>query len=555
MTAEDASTYYDQARVYMGRQQWDDAESALKKALSAKPRYPVAYFSLGQVQLAKGDRRGAVSSFETAVAQLPGYVSAHYELANVYRDVFRFGDALREISQVINEKPDFALAYSALGIILLETGQLDKALGAFSAAIRKGSNGTNAPGNWVNTQQYMPGVTEKRLADSNAAVAALFPVSAESVAFSNSPTMDRPLKVGFVSSDFAKHPVGRLTVGLFESLDRSAIDPVIFSTRPKMYEDEISERISKVANWHRVFALPDEDLINRIKSLEVDVLIDLAGHTANNRLGVFARRAAPIQVGWLGYPGSTGLQNMDYLLANDELVPGEAEAYYTEKILRLPYWHACLDPKFEAPPVGPLPAAQNSFITYGCFNNPTKLNNEVVESFARILSRVPGSRMKLQYKTLQDKDLQSYVRAMFERNHISPERLCIVGYVEGSKFFESYNDVDIALDTFPYSGCMTSCDATWMGCPVVTLRGDTFAGRQAASYLSASGTGGLVGSDRNHYEELAVDLAKDMSALAELRSSLRDQISASPTADTVGFAQHFAMAMRGVWSAWCQQQD
>lgn len=551
MTDTEALTYFNQAGAFLRHGQFDDALAALTASINAKPHYPEAHFNLGKLLLITGGAAEAIPAFERAVKQLPSYVDARYELANAYRDSYRFRDAEREMREVIRQQPNHALPLSALGLILVESAQLDDALPLFADAMSVDPDGSNASSNWVNTQQYVPGVSERSLAESHAFQVSLHPPVTVLEPFMNAPVVDRRLRVGFVSPDLAEHPVGRLSVGLFENLKNFNVEPIVFSTRPQTYEDQLSKRVARTTSWRRVFGISDDALALLIRRSQVDVLIDMSGHTANHRLKVFARRAAPIQVGWLGYPSTTGLANMDYVLANHQLTPPGTETHYAEDIIRMPCWHACFEAPSDAPPIAPLPAIENGFITFGCFNNPAKMNDDVISSFARILSRVPGSRIRLQYKSLRDADLQARFRAKFLANGIASDRIDIIGYLPEAEFLASYNKIDIALDTFPYSGCMTTCDATWMGCPVITFPGATFAGRQAASYLTVAGLSALVARDKSHYEDIAVELASNTDKLALQRLGLRAQIAASPVCDSAAFAHDFAKAMRDIWSVWC----
>ena len=491
----------------------------------------------------------AAAAFEAVLAHTPDDIEARYALANVYRDLHRFTDAEREIREVIHRRPAYAKAHSALGVILSESARPAEALDAYAAAMRADPQYANATTNWVSTQQYLPGVTEAGLAQSCARWAALHAPSTPAPTFANPRTTNRPLVVGFVSPDLAVHPVGALSVRLFENMDRSRIKPVVFSTRPTAYEDALSARISRASNWVSVFGMPDEVLAEIIKSQRVDILIDMSGHTGGNRLKVFARRAAPVQVSWLGYPGSTGVPAIDYLLSTQALTPSGADAHYSERLVRLPHWCACFDPP-DAPDVGPLPALRNGFITFGCFNNPMKLNDEVIAAFAAILKRTPNSRLSLKYRPYADPVFQARMLTAFAAHGIMEDRLILSGHAPYHAFLEAYNDIDIALDTFPYSGGMTTCEASWMGCPVVTFPGATFAGRQSAAFLTAAGFPQFVAKDRAAFEDLAVSLAADQEGRASLRARLRPQVAASPVCDGVRFARDFENAMTTIWAEW-----
>jgi len=484
----------------------------------------------------------AATALATLLARTPDDAEARYALGNVYRDLHRFADAEREMREAIRLRPQHAQAYSALGVILSESGHVTEALDAYATAMRVDPQYLNAASNWVSTQQYLPGITEATLAQSHARWAELHAPETPTPTFANPRTSDRPLVMGFVSPDLATHPVGMLSVRLFENLDRARIKPMVFSTRPSGYEDAISARIARAANWVSVFGMPDEVLAALIASAKVDILIDMSGHTGGHRMKLFARRAAPVQASWLGYTATTGVPAIDYILTTDGLTPAGSDPHYSERIVRLPHWHACFDPP-PAPDVGPLPFSRNGFITFGCFNNPMKLNDGVIAAFAAILKRVPRARLKLKYRPFADPVFAARLRAAFAAHGIAEDRLLLSGHAPYRDFLGAYNDVDIALDTFPFSGCMTTTEAAWMGCPVVTFSGATIAGRQSAAFLTTAGFPQFVAKDRADFEDLAVKMAADTAMLASLRMQLRPTIAASPVCDGARFARDFENAL------------
>jgi predicted O-linked N-acetylglucosamine transferase (SPINDLY family) len=287
----------------------------------------------------------------------------------------------------------------------------------------------------------------------------------------------------------------------------------------------------------------------------IDILIDLSGHTGDNRLPMFAWKPAPVQVTWLGYFATTGVAAIDYLIADPWTLPKSEESSFSETIWRVPETRLCFTPPAILLNVTPPPMLVNGHITFGCFNNLTKMNEQVVALWARILAAVPNSRLYLKARALGEVAVQQSVMKRFAEHGIDPQRLTLETYVPRANYLEAYNQIDIALDPFPYTGGTTTVEALWMGVPVLTLAGKQFLARQGVGLLMNAGLPEWVASDQDDYLSRAIAHASDMQRLASLRAGLRQQVLASPIFDASRFARYFEAALRGMWEKWCHDQD
>ncbi len=290
----------------------------------------------------------------------------------------------------------------------------------------------------------------------------------------------------------------------------------------------------------------DQRLAEQIRADRIDILFDLAGHTAHNRLLVFARKPAPIQITWIGYEGTTGLTAMDYLLADRHVVPEGTEHYYRERVLRMPEGYLCYEPPDAAASVGPLPSLTKGYATFGSFNNPAKITAEVATVWAKILRRAPTARLILKYRGLGDPSVKRRYLDLFAAHGVEPHRLELLSWSSYADYLATYQQVDVALDPFPFSGSATTCEALWMGVPVITCPGETFASRHSLSHLSNVGLTEMIAHDLDEYVEAAVSVAGNLPRLATLRAGLRERTAASPLCDGKRFASNLLTMLQDV---------
>jgi protein O-GlcNAc transferase len=357
-----------------------------------------------------------------------------------------------------------------------------------------------------------------------------------------------------VSPDLRSHSVAFFVEPLLKTHDRARFD--VFCYADVRHPDAVTERLKGLTDhWRDIVGLDDVEVARLICEDRVDILVDLAGHTAHNRLLVFARKPAPIQIAYLGYPNTRGFDDMDYWLT-DALAdpPGESGRFYVEEIVRLPNGFNCYQPPPQSPPVSPLPALETGHINLGSFNNATKINEGVIACWAAILHAVPQARLILKARALADRQTRKRLEQYFIGYGIPVERVEMIGWIPASAdHLELYDRVDIALDTFPYNGHTTTCEALWMGVPVITLAGKVHAGRVGVSLLTQAGLSELIAESPQAYVDMAVGLTRDRERLAELRQGLRGRIKRSPLTDATGLTCAIEAAYRTMWQTWCQR--
>ncbi len=514
-------------------------------------RFPKHGFSWKALSVAlQKQGKNPLTAMRKAVELLPDDVEAHHNLAVSLKNIERFDEAVASYRRVLEIKPDFAEAHFSFASVLFEMGQLNDAMKSCHRALEIQPDFSRACSNLLFIQQYHFKQTVPIMLQTAQRFGELVAQRAQPYTnWRRASEHGRRLRVGLVSGDFGNHSVGYFIEGILAACASNSFNNLEFiAYSAYSWDDELAGRIKACCHdWHVVTQLSDQQLAQKIHDDEIDILIDLSGHTGYNRLPVFAWKPAPVQVSWLGYFATTGVQAIDYLIADPWVLPPEEEIYFTEKIWRLPETRLCFTPPDVAVEVAPLPALTKQYITFACFNNLSKMNDDVVALWAKILLAMPTSRLFLKAKQLNEESVKKNTIARFAQHGIHADRLMLEGAESREKYLAAYHQVDIALDPFPFPGGTTSVEGLWMGVPVLTLAGERFLSRQGVGILANAGLQDWIASDTDDYVARALGHASDVQALSELRSGLRQQVLSSPLFDAQRFAGHFEVALRGMW--------
>jgi len=535
----------------------NEAIAAYRQAIALNPRLAEAYSNLGVALSTQGYYDDAIAAFRQAIALRPDFPEAFNNLGNTLQTKKRSTEAIAAFRQAIALKPDYAHAHSNLGNALSSQGQVDDAIASLRRAIALDPHFANAHSNLVLTIHYHPAfdaraiVEEHRVWNHQHAE----PLRHLIQPHSNDRTPDRRLRIGYVSADFRNHVVGQFILPLLAQHDHARFEIFCYANSQP---DAFTQRYrSHADHWREIKGQSDKETAQLIRTDGIDILIDLAGHTADNRLLVFARKPAPVQVTYLGFPGTTGMSSIDYRLTDTFADPiGMTEALHTETLVRLPRTNWCFDMPQNTPAVEPPPMLKRGYVTFGTFNNFTKVTDPMLRLWETILQKVPNSRLLLKGRAFDTAIARDRVQREVTATGIDADRLDLRGYaVDQANHLALYSEMDIALDTFPYNGTQTTCDAFWMGVPVITLAGQTHVSRVGASLLSNVQLPELIASTPDEYVQIAVDLARDSSRLDSLRNSMRARLLASPLMDAPSFARDVEAAYCQMWRTWCETKS
>lgn len=536
--------------------EFEQAAHHARRAAAAFPDNPQPWAALGRALLGLGEATEAVGAFERAAAASPGDPSATAAVVEALQAAGRHRSAVALARQALARWPDHAGLGIALAGAQADLGRAGEALVALRDLARAHPDNLAVAASRCTAVVYAGGVTAPEAREPFDEFGALLDRLApgKAPAHSNPRDPERRLRIGFLSPDLRAHPVGVFMEAPLTQLDREAFDIVVYST--SMREDAASARLAALPlAWKRVGALDANALAREVFSDRIDVLVELSGHSAGHRLAALHARPAPVQATYLGFPSTTGLRAIGWRIADSTTdPPGEAEAWGSERLERVDPCFLCWRPPREgdAPPIEPVRRGESARpIVFGSCNSVAKLNEEVVRAWARLLRETPGATLLLKHIALAHEEGRADLSSRFEAEGILSDRLDLRGPSDFRGLLDTYNEIDIALDPFPFNGATTTCDALFMGVPVVSCEGRRSSARVGLSILRAVGAPDLCAPDVDSCLAKARSLAHDRAALREYRATLRGRLLASPLCDGPGFASRFGAALRRMWREYC----
>jgi predicted O-linked N-acetylglucosamine transferase (SPINDLY family) len=547
-----ALAHFNLGMALRGHGRSEEAVNVFRKVTSLVPQRPEAYVALGQVLMSLNRFDEAEDCLQALLRLTPQDAEAWVNLGRIFHAKGHFDEAVSCYRRALQIEPRYAAVYDNLACALCSQCRHEEAVANHRMALDIIPDEPVARSNLLLTLNYLPEpdpeevlAEHKRWAKVHAPVINAVPTHA------NTRHPERRLRVGYVSSDLRTHAVAYFFEPVLANYDRTAFEVICYSGTQRG-RDATTQRLQNMASqWRETLGLTDEQLVNMIRTDGIDILVDLAGHTSGNRLKAFVHRPAPVQVTYLGYPNTTGLTTMDYLLTDELVDPLGEDIYYTEKLIRLPGAFFCYAPPADAPVVTPLPSRTKGFVTFGSLNMLAKLNDQVIDLWCEVLRANVNSRLLVYRNTLKGAVKDRFVEKFAARG-IDSDRLHLRSDLSpGQRYLDIYGEIDIALDTFPWSGHTTSCEALWMGVPVITLYGKNHAGRMCASLLAGMDLSHLTARTPDDYVGIATALSGDLDALEKMRAQLRARMAASPLCDGRAFARKVEEAYREMWRSWC----
>jgi len=538
---------------HQNRGEFREAVAWYRRVLTLRPGRADVHHNLGHALSALNRPDEAAAHFEAAVSLRPNYPLALAGLGFLHYGAGNYIEAAECCRLALEGDPGLHIARFTLGVALQLAGDPQAAREPLETVLADETMPDSAWSQYLLCLNYLSSVSPEELTEAHRRFGARLPRPASTV-HANVADPERRLRVGYVTVEFREHLGGYFLMPLFEHADRERFEIVAYSGLPAAAHDERTAWFRERADlWRSTEGIGDDALVESVRADGIDILVDLAGHSGLNRLSALARHPAPVQINWLGYPNTTGLPAMDYRLVDAVSDPeGPADAYATETLIRLPECFLGLRPPDRAPEVTPSPCLNDGIFTFGSFNTPAKTTPEVLGLWTRILDAVPGSRLLLKNRAFERPAAAAAMRRRCAEAGIAPERVALIGWASTrDEHLTAYGQVDLALDPFPYNGTITTCDALWMGVPVLTMPGDRHAARVGASLLRAAGLAPFIAEGPDDYVARAVAIANDRRRLSLVRLSMRDRLRGSPLCDTRRFVADLEAAYRAAWRRWC----
>lgn len=585
------SAHLSLGKILQKRKEYSPAESHYRYCLQLENEDKEALESLITLWQIQRKFEEAISFLETSINRHSQNALPYYYLGSIYNEMGRYNDSIPTLRQAIQLDSKLAVAYNNLGYALSQVSQLSEAITACDEAIKikpelvaawvnKGYALNNqgcvkeagkcfrevlklepnyyvGHSNLLYSLNYDSANTPEFIANAHRQWGEDFAVNITTPkTYPNFPDPNRKLRIGYVSPDFRQHSVAYFIEPVLQQHNKQEFE--VFSYANVTLPDAVTDRLRNLTDhWCDISQINDDDLAEKIQEDGIDILVDLAGHTGNNRLLTFLRKPAPVQVTYLGYPNTTGSNRIDYRLTDSWADPaGLTDAYYSEELIRLPRCFLCYKPALTAPQVSELPAKIINRVTFGSFNNLPKITPEVIALWSQILHSVPNSRIILKIRWFDDEKNRERYLTMFAENGIKNNQVKLIGLIpDSSHHLAFYGNIDIGLDPFPYHGTTTTCEALWMGVPVISLAGNTHASRVGVSLLSTVGMPELIATTKEEYVSKAVNLAGDLNKLSELRSQMRERVASSPLCDAVSHTKVIEETYRKFWEKYCFQKQ
>jgi predicted O-linked N-acetylglucosamine transferase (SPINDLY family) len=542
--------WFNVAGVFSMHDQHARADECLRRAIELRPSYAMAWCALGNSLVKQGRLPEGTDAYRKAVEVSPEFADGWNNLGNMMQQQGLLIEAVECYDRALAVNPNHISSMDNRGTALCHLGQIDEALASYRRAMELDPQHTPSS-KLLLAMNYSTHIDDETLLAAHRHFGHWLESSTPPLP---PPTFDRDphrrLRIGYVSGDFRDHAVAHFLISILAHHDRTQFEPIAYSD--VLLADEYTDRMKQlIPKWRHCYGAADDDVARHMRNDQVDVLVDLSGHTSMSRLGIYARRTAPLQVSYLGYANTTGLTTIDAVITDAIADPPGSERWYTEQLARIDPGFACFTPPSYAPAVTPSPCQTNGYVTIGLLHGLAKVNSDVLDLWCRVLREVPEVRVLLYRHSLRGRTVDA-VRQHFTSRGIDSSRLTIETHPsDGSTHLGVYGRVDLTLDVFPWSGHTTACEALWMGVPIITLRGRRHAGRMVSSVLTCVGRPDWIAETPDDYVRVATDLCRQPELLAQTRSTLRDVMSRSALCDAPRFARQFEATIRALWHERC----